>query len=298
MEQLIEILREKNIPHKENVSAASLTSFRTGGNIRLVVYPRNRAELAELMNILQKMEMEWKLLGRGTNVLVSDNGYGGVLISLSEMCRIIVSGNNITAEAGAKLRSVAAAAQRTSLTGFEFAHGIPGSVGGAVYMNAGAFDREMFDVLVGCECMNAESGEIVHLDVSDLMLGYRYSILKDEKHLILLSAEFRLSPGDADEIYTLMEYLWLLRAEKQPLGFPSAGSTFKRPQGDYAGRLIEAAGLKGYTVGGASVSTMHAGFVVNLGGATSTDVIAVIEHVRATVNEKFGVLLETEIEFI
>ncbi len=298
LEGLKKILDTEHISYEENVSAKRLTSFRTGGNVRLLITPKTRQELAKTFESLENLGIKKHVLGKGTNVLFSDDGYDGAIVSLSNFKRIAVCGKRITADAGATLHAVAVAAQKMSLSGFEFAHGIPGSVGGAVYMNAGAYGSDISAVLVGCECMNAESGEIVRLDAGELMLGYRYSILKDEKNLILLSAEFQLNGGDADEIYAKMEYLRLLRLEKQPLAYPSAGSTFKRPQGDFAGRLIEAAGLKGYTVGGAAVSEKHAGFVVNIGNATTADVLAVIEHVRATVYEKFGVALEPEIEFI
>lgn len=298
LEELKKILDTEHIPYEENVSAKRLTSFRTGGNVRLLITPTTKEELARVLTALKTLNIKKTVLGRGTNVLVSDDGYDGAIVSLSNFKRITARGKCITADAGATLHAVAVAAQKMSLSGFEFAHGIPGSVGGAVYMNAGAYGSDISAVLVGCECMNAESGETVRLGAGELMLGYRYSILKDEKNLILLSAEFDLNKGDADEIYAKMEYLRLLRLEKQPLSYPSAGSTFKRPQGDFAGRLIEAADLKGYTLGGAKVSEKHAGFVVNAGDATTADVLAVIDHVRATVYERFGVALEPEIEFI
>lgn len=298
MEELIKFLEQNNIPHERNVSASKLTSFRTGGEVRLVVSPASYLELFETARMLRELKTEWRVLGRGTNLLVSDAGYGGVMLSLSGMKNITVCDDRIVAQSGATLRAVAAAAQRAGLTGLEFAHGIPGSVGGAVYMNAGAYGSEMSDVIELCECLNMRNGKLVSLNKDDLRLSYRYSILKDAPHLVVISTHFALKHGEKDAIAQEMERLHRARADKQPLEYPSAGSTFKRPQGDYAGRLIEAAGLKGYTVGGAAVSEKHAGFVVNLGGATSTDVLAVIEHVKNTVLAESGVLLETEIEII
>lgn len=286
------------IDYEENVSGKKLTSFCVGGEVRVVAKPSEREQLRELFWYLRENGIKYAVLGRGSNIVIDDAGYCGVLVLLSNFNKISFAGKVVTAGAGATMRQVANFAMQHSLSGLEFAHGIPGSVGGGVYMNAGAYGGEISGVLRSCECYDTENDEFLHFENADCDFSYRHSVFSKNKNFVILSATFELMEGDTEKISETMESYKTLRAEKQPLEFPSAGSTFKRPKDNFAGKLIEEAGLKGYTVGGAQVSPKHAGFVVNIGGATSKDIKELVEHVKNTVSEKFGVELECEIEFL
>ena len=252
---------------------------------------------AEIYHFLQEEKLPYFILGNGSNLLVSDKGYRGAVIQLwKNVSDIQVEGCLIQAKAGASLAKIAAQALEAGLTGMEFAAGIPGTLGGAVVMNAGAYGGEMKDILKEALVMDGE-GRIFTLTKEELKLGYRTSIVK-EKGYIVLAAVLELQPGDREEIRKLMEDLKQRRGEKQPLDMPSAGSTFKRPEGYFAGKLIMDAGLRGFSVGGAQVSEKHCGFVVNTGGASASDVLALIREVQKRVREKFGVELETEVKFL
>ena len=234
------------------------------------------------------------MLGNGTNVLFPDEGVDALVISTGKMCDMALrKGNQLYAEAGLSLARVAVFAQQNGLSGLAFAHGIPGSVGGAVCMNAGAYGGEMKDVLAGAFVL--ENGETRFLPVEALDLRYRHSYLTDHPEAVVLGAVFTLQEGDKDDIRREMDELMARRKASQPLEFPSAGSTFKRPEGYFAGALIQEAGLKGFTVGGAQVSEKHAGFVINRGGATAADILGLIEQVQQTVYRSSGVLLEPEV---
>ncbi len=273
------------------------TTFRIGGPATYYVTPANCEQISQILALCKAENIPYFVLGNGSNLLVSDAGYDGVVIQIyKNMNQISVDGSVITAQAGILLAQLAKKALENSLAGFEFASGIPGTLGGAVVMNAGAYGGELKDVLVSATVLTPD-GEILKLSLEELCLGYRTSIVK-EKEYIVLEASIKLSEGDKEAIQTRMEELKVQRVSKQPLEFPSAGSTFKRPAGYFAGKLIQDAGLRGYQVGGAQVAEKHCGFVINRGNATAADVLQLIRDVQNAVFEKFGVQLETEIKFL
>ena len=273
------------------------TTFRIGGPADYYLCPHSAKEIQKVVEICREEKLPYFILGNGSNLLVSDQGYRGVVIQLwKNVSDIRVEGCLIHAKAGASLAKIAAEALEEGLTGMEFAAGIPGTLGGAVVMNAGAYGGEMKDILKEALVMDGE-GRIFTLTKEELKLGYRTSAVK-EKGYIVLAAVLELRPGDREEIRKLMEDLKQKRVEKQPLDLPSAGSTFKRPEGYFAGKLIMDAGLRGFSVGGAQVSEKHCGFVVNTGGASASDVLTLIREVQKRVREKFGVELETEVKFL
>ncbi|MCD8324999.1 MAG: UDP-N-acetylmuramate dehydrogenase [Clostridiales bacterium] len=280
------------------------TTFRVGGPAQLLVTPDGES-LPEVIAYCRKKETPCLVIGNGSNLLCGDGGVDGVVVEIGKrMSGIRVEENvesaapdrTVTAETGALLSAVAARASAESLTGFEFAAGIPGSVGGAVVMNAGAYGGEMVDVLSEVTVLTPEN-EIRTIPVGELGLSYRCSVIP-ERGYIVLSAALRLEKGDPARIQARMEELKEKRVAKQPLEYPSAGSTFKRPEGYFAGKLIEDAGLRGFTVGGAQVSEKHCGFVINRGGATAADICSLMEQVQRTVREQFGVALEPEVKFV
>ncbi len=273
------------------------TTFRIGGPADFFLLPSTVDEVRGILEICREEELPYFILGNGSNLLVSDKGYRGVIIQLyRNFSNISVEGNEICASSGALLSQIAAAARNASLTGFEFAGGIPGTLGGAVFMNAGAYGGELKDVLKEAVVMT-EQGEILTLPVEKLDMGYRTSRIKKAGYLVL-EARLVLEQGDMDKIRDITKDLTEKRVSKQPLEYPSAGSTFKRPEGYFAGKLIMDAGLRGYQVGGAQVSEKHCGFVINKGNATAADVLTLIENVREKVQEQFGVTLEPEVKFL
>ena len=273
------------------------TTFRIGGPADFFLLPSTVDEVRGILEICREEELPYFILGNGSNLLVSDKGYRGVIIQLyRNFSNISVEGNEICASSGALLSQIAAAARNASLTGFEFAGGIPGTLGGAVFMNAGAYGGELKDVLKEAVVMT-EQGEILTLPVEKLDMGYRTSRIKKAGYLVL-EARLVLEQGDMDKIRDITKDLTEKRVSKQPLEYPSAGSTFKRPEGYFAGKLIMDAGLRGYQVGDAQVSEKHCGFVINKGNATAADVLTLIENVREKVQEPFGVTLEPEVKFL
>lgn len=273
------------------------TTFRIGGAADCLVQPESADELKRIMAICAEETVPYFILGNGSNVLVSDSGYRGLVIQLyRNMSEIRVNGDEITAQTGALLSQIASRAAAADLTGLEFASGIPGTLGGACVMNAGAYGGEMKDVLVSVTAMDP-SGEIKTIGKDDLDLGYRHSMLMDGGYIVL-SAVIRLKRGEPSRIRAIMEDLRERRISKQPLELPSAGSTFKRPEGYFAGKLIQDAGLRGFRIGGAQVSDKHCGFVVNSAHATADDVMRLICHVQDTVRDKFGVELHPEVRFL
>lgn len=273
------------------------TTFRIGGPADFFLLPSTVDEVRGILEICREEELPYFILGNGSNLLVSDKGYRGVIIQLyRNFSNISVEGNEICASSGALLSQIAAAARNASLTGFEFAGGIPGTLGGAVFMNAGAYGGELKDVLKEAVVMT-EQGEILTLPVEKLDMGYRTSRIKKAGYLVL-EARLVLEQGDMDKIRDITKDLTEKRVSKQPLEYPSAGSTFKRPEGYFAGKLIQDAGLRGYQVGGAQVSEKHCGFVINKENATATDVVNLIHDVQRIVYEKFQVQLETEVKFL
>ena len=273
------------------------TTFRIGGPADFFLLPSTVDEVRGILEICREEELPYFILGNGSNLLVSDKGYRGVIIQLyRNFSNISVEGHEICASSGALLSQIAAAARNASLTGFEFAGGIPGTLGGAVFMNAGAYGGELKDVLKEAVVMT-EQGEILTLPVEKLDMGYRTSRIKKAGYLVL-EARLVLEQGDMDKIRDITKDLTEKRVSKQPLEYPSAGSTFKRPEGYFAGKLIMDAGLRGYQVGDAQVSEKHCGFVINKGNATAADVLTLIENVREKVQEQFGVTLEPEVKFL
>ena len=273
------------------------TTFKIGGPADYFLMPDNGEDVGRVIKICKEKEIPYFILGNGSNLLVGDGGYRGAVIQIyRNMSSVTVEGNEITAQAGALLSAVAAAAKNASLTGFEFAGGIPGTIGGAVVMNAGAYGGEMKDVLTEVTVMNAE-GDIFTLPTEELELGYRTSIIKTAGYIVL-EAKIRLKEGDPEVIRETMKDLTIRRTTKQPLEYPSAGSTFKRPEGYFAGKLIMDSGLAGYQVGGAQVSEKHCGFVINAGDATARDVRTLMDNVRDIVYKKYGVTLEPEVKFL
>ena len=293
LEKLKEIFKEVYI----NEPMKNHTSFRTGGPADVYVKADRAENIIKAIEMLKKENVEYTIIGNGSNLLVSDRGICGAVIEIGSMMNnISVEGEKIYAEAGALLSSLAAAAAENCLTGLEFASGIPGSVGGAVVMNAGAYDGEIKDAIDYADVIDDE-GNILRLTKDELGLSYRHSVI-DEKKMIVIGAGFRLKEGDGRAIKEKMADFAARRREKQPLNYPSAGSTFKRPEGHFAGKLIEDAGLKGKTIGGAQVSQKHAGFIINTGDATTEDILELMDCCVETVYNKFGVRLEPEVRFI
>lgn len=270
-------------------------TFRVGGKASYFVEPENVEGVCKVIKLLKKENKPFFVMGNGSNLLVTDEGYDGVIVKLgSKLSNIVVSGNKLTVEAGAILTRASRLACDRGLTGMERLSGIPGTIGGAVVMNAGAYGAEIKDVIVSAKVLDVETGDILILSREELNLSYRHSIIM-EKNYIVLEAQFLLAEGDKDEIINIVNECTAQRKSKQPLEYGSAGSTFKRPEGHFAGKLIQDAGLAGYTVGGAQVSEKHCGFVINRDNATATDVLSVINHVQERVLEQFGVKLELEV---
>ena len=292
-----ELLKVNNIQFSENEAMASHTSFKIGGGADLFVCPDSVDKLRLALTHAKEKGLPYFILGNGSNLLVSDKGIEGVVLSTSCLKRLALTDEEtVFAEAGATLASLCVFAKEQGLTGLEFAYGIPGSVGGALYMNAGAYGGDMAGVVASAESLSSEDFSPVTRDISEMNLGYRKSIY-EENGEIITGVYFKLKKGDKTEIADAMNTFILRRKASQPLDYPSAGSTFKRPVGYFAAALIEECGLKGRAVGGAKVSEKHAGFVINAGGATCSDVLGLIEVIKDAVKEQKGVDLSTEVIF-
>ncbi|MEY8435519.1 UDP-N-acetylmuramate dehydrogenase [Streptococcus hyointestinalis] len=272
------------------------TYTKVGGPADFLAFPRNRYELSRIVRFANQENIPWMVLGNASNLIVRDGGIRGFVIMFDKLNTITVDGYIIEAEAGANLIETTRVARFHSLTGFEFACGIPGSIGGAVYMNAGAYGGEIAHILVSAQVLS-KAGEVRTIDAREMKFGYRHSILQDEGDIVI-SAKFALKPGDYTLISQEMDRLTHLRQLKQPLEYPSCGSVFKRPVGHFAGQLISEAGLQGVRVGGVEVSKKHAGFMVNIAEGTAKDYEDLIAQVIATVKEKSGVILEPEVRII
>lgn len=271
------------------------TTFRVGGPADFFVTPKAKEEVRDVIRICKEAGMPYYIIGNGSNLLVSDAGYRGVIVQIyKEMNEVKVEGDLVKAQAGALLSGIAAKALGSELSGFEFASGIPGTIGGACVMNAGAYGGEMKDVLESVTVLTGE-GKIIELGRNELELGYRTSVIA-KKGYIVLGAVLKLERGDGEKIKTYMDELKEKRVTKQPLEYPSAGSTFKRPEGYFAGKLIEDAGLRGFQVGGAQVSEKHCGFVINRDHATAADIMELMRQVQIRVKENSGVDLEPEVK--
>lgn len=295
IEELTELLGNDRVLTNEPMSRH--TTFRIGGPADLFLLPNTVEEIKKIREICIQEQESYFILGNGSNLLVSDSGFRGVIIqTYRNLAQIQVEEDCIRAQAGALLSGIAQAAKAASLTGFEFAAGIPGTLGGAVVMNAGAYGGEMKDVLKEATVLDSE-GQIRRIPAGKLSMGYRTSVIKEAGYMVL-EAVISLKKGDPDQIRETMKDLTQRRISKQPLEYPSAGSTFKRPEGYFAGKLIMDSGLRGFTHGGAQVSEKHCGFVINTGGATARDVCELMEHVQKTVYEKYNVKLEPEVKFL
>ena len=273
------------------------TTFQIGGPAGVFVQPRNLGAFMTVLQAARESGLPLTVIGRGSNLLVRDEGVEGVALCTCGLNGVRVTGSRIVAEAGATMAQLAQAALHAGLTGAEFAAGIPGTVGGGVFMNAGAYGGQIADLTVRSVFIDGE-GKSRALTGAEHAFGYRASVYRKHPDWVILETEFALKPGNPAEIRAKMDDFARRRREKQPLNYPSAGSTFKRPEGYFAGQLIEQAGLKGASSGGAQVSEKHAGFIINQGGATSADVMALIARIQDTVREKFGVQLECEVRVI
>lgn len=291
--KLLSILKEEQVKKSEPMK--SHTTFRVGGPADYFVTPQTAEEVAKVIEVCSQENVPYYIVGNGSNLLVSDNGYNGVIIQIyKQMNQVEVNGHEIHAQAGALLSLIANRALEAELTGFEFAAGIPGTLGGACVMNAGAYGGEMKDVLKSVTVLTGD-GEVKTLQKEELELGYRTSVIA-KRGYIVLDAVIGLQGGKKEEIKAVMDDLKERRITKQPLEYPSAGSTFKRPEGYFAGKLIQDAGLRGFQVGGAQVSEKHCGFVINKDQATAADVMNLMNQVSDKVYEKFGVRLEPEVK--
>ncbi len=294
IEKMNQILEGIDIRFQEPLKYYTYT--KVGGNAEFLAFPRNQYELKRIVRFANQENIPWMVLGNSSNIIVRDGGIPGFVIMFDRLRDISVDGYVVEAEAGAKLIETTHVALYHSLKGFEFASGIPGSVGGAVFMNAGAYGGEIAHVLVSCKVLTKE-GEIETLSAKELAFGYRHSKIQ-ETGAVVISAKFALSPGNHEQIKQEMERLTHLRQLKQPLEYPSCGSVFKRPVGHFAGQLISEAGLKGYRIGGVEVSEKHAGFMVNVDNGTAKDYEDLIAHVIEAVEAHSGVRLEPEVRII
>ncbi|MGC6769473.1 UDP-N-acetylmuramate dehydrogenase [Enterococcus sp. LJL51] len=274
----------------------NFTFTKTGGPVDMLVFPKTKKEVRQVILFCKENNIPWLVLGNASNLIVRDGGIRGVVLMLTEMNQINVSGEKIVVDAGAKLIDTTYEALKNDLTGFEFACGIPGSVGGAVYMNAGAYDGEIKDVFKKVDIL-LPNGECRTLRNEEMNFSYRHSAVQDMT-CIILQAEFSLEKGNHAQIKQRMDELTELRQSKQPLEYPSCGSVFKRPAGHFTGKLIQDAGLQGLKWGGAQISEKHAGFIVNIDQATATDYVELIAHIQEVIKEKFDVVLETEVRII
>ena len=283
---------------EENVPMAQYTSFRAGGKARMMVIPADAEQLSAVLGVLSGSGVQYMVLGNGTNILVKDSGYDGVIVKIgSGFDYVRQEGCRLVCGSGTRMSVAAKAALEGGLSGFEFASGIPGFTGGAVFMNAGAYGGEMKDILRRAKIVSKDGSREFYMTADELEMGYRHTKLHDTGDIVT-EVEFVLEEGNRTQIKAKMSELMEKRNSKQPVNFPSAGSFFKRPEGYFAGKLIQDAGLKGLSVGGAQVSELHSGFIINRGGATATDILQLMELIQARVFDEFGVRLETEVRII
>lgn len=285
-----------NLNIKFNHALSDYSYTKTGGEADVIAFPKSKDEVKQIIDWAKEFDAPLTILGNLSNLIVKDGGIRGIVMILTDMNAISVDGHYIYAESGAGIIEVSREAYRHSLTGLEFACGIPGSVGGAVFMNAGAYEGEITDINVKIEAINRE-GQFLTYTNEDAEFAYRHSIFQENDNIIL-GVSFELQPGDQVAIKEKMEHLTELRESKQPLEYPSCGSVFKRPVGYYTGKLIQDAGLQGHRIGGAEISRKHAGFIINVGGATATDYVEMIEYIQETIWNLNSVRLETEVRII
>ena len=298
MEQLIKKLQALDVEWELNAPLSLHSTFRIGGAADVALFPRSSDQLCQILSFLRANEIPTIVIGNGSNVVFSDDGYRGAVVFTGKCRKIKIENDVVFADSGVSLSALSSAARDEGLSGLEFAFGIPGTLGGAIYMNAGAYGGAMSDVCVCSEYYDLEAGQTFGLFEDGQCFGYRKSIYQKHPERIILGATLKLKKGNRKKITEEMRTYWDKRRTTQPLELPNAGSIFKRPEGHFAGKLIEDCGLKGLTVGGAQVSKKHAGFIVNVGGATCEDVKRLIEQIRATVLQQTGVQLECEVRFL
>ncbi len=295
---LAETLKSPECDVLTNRSLKEYTTFKTGGNAKVIVFPKTENALINILNRIKSENIRYIVSGNGSNLLFSDNGFDGVVIKTTSFePSVTVKDDELICSSGASLSKICNKAYENGLSGLEFAYGIPGTVGGAIYMNAGAYGGEIKDVLSRVRDITPELKKETR-NASEANLKYRESFYSKNDGFIITGARFKLKKGDRDEIKSKMDELINRRKEKQPLEYPSAGSTFKRPEGHFAGALIEQCGLKGYSIGGAQVSVKHSGFIINKSNASSSDIMSLINYVTLTVKEKTGVELSPEVKII
>lgn len=300
MDDFCRLLKESKIEFYKNYKLSAASTFNIGGEADIAAFPSTEKELAFIIRNCKERSTRFEVIGNASNVLFSDLGYRGVIIFTKKINWIDLDKENraISCGCGTKLVTLSACALNASLSGLEFAHGIPGTVGGAVYMNAGAYGAQISDILLRSYAYDIKTDNFITLDNASHNFGYRQSVYIDNKDLVCLGATFTLDEGTYDAINAQIAENAQKRRNSQPLQYPSAGSYFKRPLGHFAGKLIEDCSLKGFSVGGACVSQKHAGFIINTGGATANDVLSLAEHIKKTVYERFSVILESEVKYI
>ena len=297
MKKIIDLLHDvQNLTISENTSCKQLTTFKVGGYCT-AVFPSTIDAFISCIEILKKNDAKFIVIGNGSNILFDDDGYDGIVVVTTELKQLVVSENRISAECGVPLHALCTAASGASLAGLQFAYGIPGTVGGAVFMNAGAYDGEIKDCIVDVTCFDPETSKLITLTKEECDFSYRHSAFEDNG-LIVVWVNFELSYGDTNEIKREMGEIIQKRRDKQPLNYPSAGSAFKRYPGRYTAKMIDEAGLKGYSVGGAQISEKHAGFIINRKNATCRDIKELVDTVKSVIKDKEGIDIECEIRFI
>lgn len=282
---------------EKDISLSTLTTYKTGGIAKLVVYPNNINNLKQMLKLIHKYNIKYFILGKGSNTLFSDKEFNGVIIKLDKLNNFKIKQTEIYVESGMILSKLVQASVKNELTGLEFAIGIPGTIGGAIYMNAGAYGNNMSNIVKSVIVLN-EKFQIKELPLEKLKFDYRYSIFQDNKNLICVAANIKLEHGNHDEIASKIKENLLKRKNSQPLEYPSAGSVFRNPEGNYAGKIIEELGLKGKIIGGAEISTKHANFIINKNNASSSDILNLIKLVQKEVKDKYKIDLKLEQQLV
>ena len=282
---------------EKDISLSTLTTYKTGGIDKLVVYPNNINNLKQMLKLIHKYNIKYFILGKGSNTLFSDKEFKGVIIKLDKLNNFKIKQTEIYVESGMILSKLVQASVKNELTGLEFAIGIPGTIGGAIYMNAGAYGNNMSDIVKSVIVLN-EKFQIKEIPLEKLKFDYRYSIFQDNKNLICVAANIKLEHGNHDEIASKIKENLLKRKNSQPLEYPSAGSVFRNPEGNYAGKIIEELGLKGKNIGGAEISTKHANFIINKNNASSSDILNLIKLVQKEVKDKYKIDLKLEQQLV
>lgn len=282
---------------EKDISLSTLTTYKTGGIAKLVVYPNNINNLKQMLKLIHKYNIKYFILGKGSNTLFSDKEFNGVIIKLDKLNNFKIKQTEIYVESGMILSKLVQASVKNELTGLEFAIGIPGTIGGAIYMNAGAYGNNMSNIVKSVIVLN-EKFQIKEIPLEELKFDYRYSIFQDNKNLICVAANIKLEHGNHDEIASKIKENLLKRKNSQPLEYPSAGSVFRNPEGNYAGKIIEELGLKGKNIGGAEISTKHANFIINKNNASSSDILKLIKLVQKEVKDKYKIDLKLEQQLV